>query len=73
MANRSLSYGFWLHNLLRMLRYFIKRGERMKPWENPQWIKENLCATCGMFIWNRWDNHIIYKECEKELAKKVTA
>jgi hypothetical protein len=44
----------------------------MKPWENPQWIKENLCATCGMFIWNRWDNHIIYKECEKELAKKAT-
>ena len=35
-----------------------------------QWIKENVCATCGMVITNRWDNHRIYKECEKELAKK---
>jgi hypothetical protein len=35
-----------------------------------QWIKENVCAVCGMVITNRWDNHRIYKECEKELANK---
>jgi hypothetical protein len=35
-----------------------------------QWIKENTCRTCGMVITNRWESHRIYKECEKELAKK---
>ena len=35
-----------------------------------KWIKENVCPTCGMCITNRWDNHKIYKECEKELANK---
>lgn len=38
--------------------------------EASQWIKENVCATCGMVITNRWDSHRIYKECEKELSKK---
>lgn len=35
-----------------------------------QWIEENVCATCEMVIWNRWEKHFILKECEKELAKK---
>ena len=43
----------------------------MKPWEDQKWMKENLCATCGMYIRNRWNNHRIYKECQKELAKKA--
>lgn len=38
-----------------------------------QWIKENVCATCGMVITNRWSNHKIYNECEKELSKKAGA
>ena len=36
-----------------------------------QWIEENVCVVCNMVITNRWNNHIIYKECEKELAKNV--
>lgn len=35
-----------------------------------QWIKENTCFKCEMVITNRWEKHKIYKECEKELAKK---
>jgi hypothetical protein len=42
----------------------------MNPWEDPKWIKENVCNACGMVITNRWTNHKMYKECEKELAKK---
>ena len=38
-----------------------------------QWIKENVCAICGMVITNRWSNHKIYNECEKELSKKAGA
>lgn len=37
---------------------------------NQQWIKENVCPKCDMVITNRWESHRIYKECEKELAKK---
>jgi hypothetical protein len=37
---------------------------------NAQWIKENVCDTCGLVITNRWTNHKIYKECEKELANQ---
>lgn len=38
---------------------------------NQQWIKENVCPKCDMDITNRWESHRIYKECEKELAKKA--
>ena len=35
-----------------------------------QWIKENVCEVCEMVIANRWTNHRLYNECEKELEKK---
>lgn len=46
---------------------------QMTTWVNAQWQQANVCAACGMVITNRWNNHKIYKECEKELAKKVNA
>ena len=42
----------------------------MNIWETPEWIKENTCSKCGMVITNRWTKHQMYRECEKQLAKK---
>jgi hypothetical protein len=44
----------------------------MTTWEDAKWQQANICTACGMVITNRWTNHVTYKECEKELAKKAT-
>jgi len=45
----------------------------MTTWENAKWQQANVCSECGMVITNRWTNHVIYKECQKELSNKATA
>jgi len=48
-------------------------SNKMTTWENAKWQQANVCSECGMVITNRWTNHVIYKECQKELSNKATA
>ena len=35
-----------------------------------EWVKANTCPRCEMVITNRWKNHKINGECDKELEKR---